>query len=85
MLRKETESFPSSGMWSHVIGMKNSKHHPIPSSTISRVQFGSLAQTAELFGEWQQRGPETFSGQVIRKLRLTLASPQSLATANAAR
>jgi hypothetical protein len=64
--------------------MKNSKHHTIPPSAISQVELGSSARTSKLFGEWQQRGPETFSGHVIRKLRLTLAPPQSLATANAA-
>jgi hypothetical protein len=84
MLRTETWSFSNSGERSHDIGMKNSNYHPIPPSPISRVQFGLSADTSKLFGEWQQRGPETFSGHVIRKLRLTLAPPQSLATANAA-
>jgi hypothetical protein len=38
----------------------------------------------KLVGEWQQRGPETFSGYAVRKLRLALASSQSpnLATLN---
>jgi hypothetical protein len=40
-------------------------------------------RSAKLVAEWQQRGPETFSGQVLRKLRLTLAPPQSGVTANA--
>jgi hypothetical protein len=64
--------------------MKNSNRHTIPLSAISRVLLEPPAHTSKLFGEWQQRGPETFSGHVIRKLRLTLAPPQSLATANAA-
>jgi len=40
--------------------------------------------TAKLVGEWQQRGPETFSGYALRKLRLAFAPSQStkLATVN---
>jgi hypothetical protein len=85
MLRTEKGSFPNSGTQPHGIGMKNSNHHPIPSPTISGVQLGSSVHSSKLFGEWQQRGPETFSGHVIRKLRLTLALPHSLASASAAR
>ena len=35
-------------------------------------------------GEWQQRGPETLSGRMLRKLRLAFAPSQSikLATVN---
>ena len=38
----------------------------------------------KLVGKWQQRGPETLSGRMLRKLRLAFASSQStkLATAN---
>jgi hypothetical protein len=38
----------------------------------------------KLVGEWQQRGPETFSGYALRKLRLAFALSQStkLATVN---
>jgi hypothetical protein len=38
----------------------------------------------KLIGEWQQRGPETFSGYALRKLRLAFAPSQStkLATVN---
>ena len=38
----------------------------------------------KLVGEWQQRGPETFSGYALRKLRLAFAPSQStkLATVN---
>ena len=74
---------------SNDIGMKNSKRHimvPVrlgPAPTIPRVQLRLPAHTSKLFGEWQQRGPETFSGHVIRKLRLTLAPPQAVVTANA--
>jgi hypothetical protein len=69
--------------------MKNSKRHimmPVrlgPPSMISRVQLGLSAETSKLFGEWQQRGPEAFSGFAFRKLRLTLAPPQFAAAANA--
>jgi hypothetical protein len=70
-------------MRSHDIGMKNPKRHTIPRSTISRVQLEPPARPLKLFGQWQQREPETLSGHVVRKLRLTLAPPQSVATANA--
>jgi hypothetical protein len=83
MLRRETWSFPSNGVQLHDIGMKNSKRHTIPPSTISRFQLGPSAHPSKLFGEWQQRGPESLSGHVVRKLRLTLAPPQSVAIANA--
>jgi len=38
----------------------------------------------KLVGEWQQRGPETFSGYALRKLRLAFAPSSStrLATVN---
>jgi hypothetical protein len=38
----------------------------------------------KLVGEWQQRGPETLSGRMLRKLRLVFAPSQStkLATIN---
>ncbi len=38
----------------------------------------------KLVGEWQQRGPETFSGYALRKLRLAFAPSRStkLATVN---
>jgi hypothetical protein len=64
--------------------MKNSKRHTIPPSTISRI-LEPTAHAAKLFGEWQQHGPETLSGHLVEKLRLTLAPPQSVATANPAR
>jgi hypothetical protein len=31
----------------------------------------------KLVGEWQQRGPETFSGYALRKLRLAFAINQT--------
>jgi hypothetical protein len=74
----------------HDIAMKNSNRHIMvavrlgPPPAISRVPLGPSAHTSTLFGEWQQRGPETPSGYVVRKLRLTLAPPQFVFTANAA-
>jgi hypothetical protein len=81
---------------SHAIGMKNSNRHimmPVrsktrrgelgPPSAISRVQFWRSAHTSKLLGEWQQHGPETLSGHVVRKLRLTLAPPQPVVAAHA--
>ena len=46
---------------------------------------GSLSgPPRSLLGEWQQRGPETLSGRMLRKLRLAFAPSQStkLATVN---
>jgi hypothetical protein len=74
--------FPEQRVRSHAIGMKNAKRNMIGPSAISRVQLGLPIHTSKLFGEWQQRGPETFLGNVVGKLRLTLAPPQSVATAN---
>lgn len=59
--------------------IKAIERHMIPRSKAVSVQ----SRAATLVGEWQQRGPETFSGHVIRKLRLTLAPPQSVVAAHA--
>jgi hypothetical protein len=56
------------------------QRHMIPRS--KAVSFGLVLPSSSANGT--QRGPETFSGQVVRKLRLTLAPSQSLATAIAA-
>jgi hypothetical protein len=47
-------------------------------------ELGLQNRERKLVGEWQQRGPETFSGYALRKLRLAFASSQStkLATVN---
>jgi hypothetical protein len=45
-----------------------------PLTVIDPAAFGLVA-------EWQQRGPESFSGHGFRKLRLTLALTPSAATA----
>lgn len=84
MLREETWSFTSSAVRSHDIGMKNSKCHTIPQSTITPVQLELAPCGPRLVAEWQQRGPETLSGRAVRKLRLALAPPQSVITASAA-
>jgi hypothetical protein len=44
----------------------------------------AVEHAPKLVGEWQQRGPETFSGYALRKLRLAFAPSQStkLATVN---
>lgn len=55
------------------------ERHMRPLSAAELIERRSV----KLVAEWQQRGPETFSGQVVRKLRLTLAPPPSVATANA--
>jgi hypothetical protein len=83
MLREETWSFTSSAVRSHDIGMKNSKHHIIPQSTIPPVELGN-ARASKFVAEWQQRGPETLSGHAVRKLRLSFAPTQSVLIASAA-
>jgi hypothetical protein len=65
--------------------MKNSKPDRMREIAISRVQLARTAHPLQLFGVWQQRGPETLSGYVGGKLRLTLEPPQSVAGASAAR
>ena len=37
----------------------------------------------KLIAEWQQRGPETLSGQALQKLRLTFAPSHPVTTAGA--
>jgi hypothetical protein len=41
------------------------------------------SRAAKLVAEWQQRGPETLSGQTLGKLRLALVPTQSVITASA--
>ena len=57
----------------YVRGMKNSRRHIIPQSTIPPVDLGQ-SRASKLVAELQQRGPETLSGLAGRKLRLTFAS-----------
>jgi len=51
--------------------------HPSESEAVER-------SVPKFLGEWQQRGPETLSGRILRKLRLVFAPAQSnkLATVN---
>ena len=51
-------------------------------SRMTRAVVQSSAPS--LIAEWQERGPETLSGQAFRKLRLALAPSQSVITASAA-
>ena len=48
------------------------------------IRLGLEPHAPKLVGEWRQRGPETFSGYALRKLRLAFAPSQStkLATVN---
>ncbi len=54
-----------------------------PQSTIPPFEWGR-ARPSKLVAEWQQRGPETLSGLVVRKLRLSFAPTQSVLTESAA-
>jgi hypothetical protein len=47
------------------------------------AKIGLHSRRTEFVAEWQQRGPETLSGQALRKLRLALAPTQSVITASA--
>ena len=51
---------------------------------VPTVRLGLQSRAAKLVAEWQQRGPETLSGHVVRKLRLALAPSQPVITATAA-
>ena len=48
------------------------------------AKIGFHSRSAEFVAEWQQRGPETLSGLVVRKLRLSFAPTQSVIAASAA-
>ena len=60
--------------------LKAIERHMTPPSKSEVVERSA----PKLVGEWQQRGPETFSGYALRKLRLAFApSPSTkLATVN---
>ena len=55
-----------------------------PQSKAPPVRLELQSRARELVAEWQQRGPETPSGHVVRKLRLAFAPTQSVITASAA-
>jgi hypothetical protein len=60
--------------------IKAIERHMTPPSKREAVE----PRAPKLVGEWQQRGPETLSGRMLRKLRLAFAPSQStkLATVN---
>jgi len=60
--------------------LKAIERHMTPPSKREAVE----PRAPKLVGEWQQRGPETFSGYALRKLRLAFApsQPTKLATVN---
>jgi hypothetical protein len=59
--------------------IKAIERHLIPQSTAAPVPF----RASKLAAEWQQRGPETFSGHALRKLRLSFPSTHSATIAGA--
>jgi hypothetical protein len=59
--------------------IKAIERHLIPQSTTAPRSF----RASKLVAEWQQRGPETFSGRALRKLRLSFASTHSATIAGA--
>ena len=67
------------------------EHHPTPNSTVPLgrtatrgAKLGVQAFGRELVAVWQPRGPETLSGNALRKLRLSYAPPQVVIDASAA-
>jgi hypothetical protein len=64
--------------------IKAVERHMIPQDKVPPVRLGLQSLAAKLVAEWQQRGPETFSGHAFRKLRLALAPTQSVIIATAA-
>ena len=64
--------------------LKAIERHKIPRSTIPPVRLVLQNGERKLVAEWQQRGPETLSGRMLRKLQLAFAPSQSakLATVN---
>jgi hypothetical protein len=51
----------------------------------SHGELGLQNRERKLVTEWQQRGPETFSGYALRKLRLAFAPSQSTKLATVSR
>ena len=62
--------------------IKAIEHHAISRTRTagSPVRFGLQPSAPRLIAEWQQHGPETFSGYAVRKLRMAFAPSQSLIT-----
>jgi hypothetical protein len=55
-----------------------------PQSKVPPDRLGLQSRAAKLVAEWQHRGPETLSGNALRKLRLALAPSQSVIIGTAA-
>jgi hypothetical protein len=55
---------------------------PRPMTPSSQLGFESVA--SKLVVEWQQHGPEAFSGLSVRKLRLAFAPTEAVISASAA-
>jgi hypothetical protein len=66
--------------------IKAIEHHIVSRMrpAVSLVRLGLQPSAPRLIAEWQQHGPETFSGHGVRKLRLAFAPRQSVITATAA-
>ena len=60
--------------------IKAIERHMILQSMPASVQ----SRASKFIVEWQQRGPETFSGNALQKLRLSFAPAQLAATAGVA-
>src|SRR5438270_12579570 len=90
MLRQETWSFPRARCAADCCSQKRKEHMSGTIKAIERHMTPRSKREAvephipKLVGEWQQRGPETFSGYALRKLRFAFAPSQStkLATVN---
>jgi hypothetical protein len=67
--------------WSNKMGrtIRTIERHMIPQSTAVPVQSRAL----KLVTEWRQRGPETFSGHALPKLRLSFSPTHSATIAGA--
>src|SRR5437868_14281142 len=90
MLRQETWSFPRARCAADHCSQKRKEHMSRTIKAIERHMILPSKREAvephapKLVGEWQQRGPETFPGYALRKLRLDFAPSSStrLATVN---
>src|ERR1700757_4580418 len=90
MLRQETWSFSRARCSADLSSEKRKEHMSRTLKAIERhMTQPSKSEVVErsaqkLVREWQQRGPETLSGRMLRKLRLAFAPSQStkLATVN---
>ena len=63
----------------HALSRTRPAVSPVRSQT-RRGELGLQPSAPRLIAEWQQHGPETFSGYAVRKLRLAFAPSQSVIT-----